>query len=165
MTKDDFLSREPDGTDLDCIIATASINLSERQVSELESLLVVDEHNLSARLKLLGYYFKFLGHRVNACKRQKHVIWMIDHRPADFICGTPRLAWDGRLPDLQQEALEHWLRQVDLNPADPAILGNAAYHVGFCDLSLAESLYQRAAVLQPDNEHWRHQLAWIETMK
>lgn len=154
MSKNRSLDHEPDGTFVDQFICNAGVDITENESKELEQLVEADESNLKARLQLLGYYFKYMENERIAPKRQKHILWMIRNRPRDIVSGSPRLTWVKEMPKYQRDAIVEWERQIEQNPDDPSVLGNAAFHFRSCRADKAKALYEYCLTLEPDNPRW-----------
>src|SRR5262245_32102412 len=72
--------------------------LSPQQVSDLEASLQSAPDDLSARARLLGYYFNSSTATANPGAiheaRRRHVLWMIEHHPDSDITRMSELSID-----------------------------------------------------------------------
>lgn len=99
----------------------------------LEDGLVKNPDNLSARAKLIRYYF-----RVSMIadlpeldeKRHPHIFWVIEHHPESDIAGSPESDFMplGRPSNIESylHAKELWLQEIEKHPADAKVLLNAS---------------------------------------
>src|SRR4030095_13529203 len=67
----------------------AGRRLTPKEVNALESDVKTNPEDLSARTKLLGYYFGRLQSAQDNEARQKHILWVIKNRPESEIAGLP----------------------------------------------------------------------------
>jgi hypothetical protein len=154
----EIIDREPDGSPLDEAFCTIGNSISADEAMALTKALEADEHDLKARLKLLGYYFKFQARPPQSQERQAHILWMIDNRPSDFVCGSPRMTVDGRNRPLYEEAKKHWFDQMEANPDNAAIAANAGSFFILVEPKLARDCLKRAVDMEPQNEHFEKRL-------
>jgi hypothetical protein len=136
--------------------------LSSRQAQELETQLRNDPEDVTARQKLLTYYTTEQYKSPSARKaRQGHVLWLIEHRP-DTLIKPPFLTLNPHLDGAvygQGKAL--WLKQVQDNAQNLAILENAADFLLLFDRTTAQNLLQQAQTIEPNNSHWSEKLAHL----
>jgi hypothetical protein len=129
---------------------TAAINLAasgremtEKEAADLESRLVTDPDDLTARIKLLGYYFtrQFASSSAREA-RSRHILWIIKHRPDEAIAFTPYLVLD---PDeaAYAEAKRLWLEQLAEENPNPEVAENAAVFMSRKDPAIARDIWQR----------------------
>src|SRR3954470_18272781 len=79
-------SQKPDATK----VAMAGLRLDADQAAELEAAIAKNPADLSARTKLLGYYFNSRYSAADAkAAQRKHVLWIIKNTPEAEIAGTP----------------------------------------------------------------------------
>src|SRR5438874_11261473 len=66
-------------------LAREGYALSRDQAQALEAGLAANPADLSARAKLLGFYYRggprLIGYPAAIEARAKHILWLIDHRP------------------------------------------------------------------------------------
>jgi tetratricopeptide (TPR) repeat protein len=126
-------------------------------VADLEAELQRDSANLEARGCLIDFYYEELirsdapwGGPFHDAWAQ-HVYWLIEHRPESKLAGRPNAMVQPPCGTKEnyQEGKQLWLKQVDLQSNNPAILVNAAHYLRINDAEIAESLLQRAYTLRP----------------
>jgi len=141
-------------------VAREGNKLSEEEVKDLEDRLEANPDDLASRTKLLGYYFRTQFKSSYARKvRQKHIMWIIENRPEAEIAGLPYASLNPILDGLAyHKAKKLWLKQVETQEKNTAILGNAANFFIIHDRDISESLLNKAQVLEPDNPEWSERL-------
>ncbi len=143
--------------------AMAGGDLSTAEVAALEQAVAKHPDDLSARTRLLGYYFtrQFSSRRV-AEARRKHILWIIANRPEARIAGEPYCELDANIDRSgYAHAKNLWLNQTKSHAQDTRILGHAAWFFLRSDEALAESLLKQAQQLEPGNPHWPDQLGLL----
>lgn len=158
MLKIEQIDHIPDGSFMDCLFITCGTFITIAKVTRLEQVINEDPKDLIARLQVIGFYFhqllqvqarsasRFPAINISesaASARHPHVLWMIDHRPSDFVCGTPQLTYQP-IQRLYEETKAHWLRQIRPTTADPRLIQNAANFFMYHEPQLAEELRMRA---------------------
>jgi tetratricopeptide (TPR) repeat protein len=94
--------------------------------------------------------------------RQSHVLWLIENAPRSKIAGTPTACLERDEDDESYEqARGLWLKHLEANPHDTAILGNAANFFILRDMALSEKLLQTARSLEPRNPQWSDRLGHL----
>lgn len=139
-------------------------HLTDARAQELEVALVRTPEDLSARCQLLGYYSpRQFWSQANRQARQGHVQWFIQHQPELNLGNYANLNahMDGAA---YAQAKELWLQQVNENPQNLAILGNAAQFCLLNDRPIAEEFLKRAQILQPSNPSWFSQMAHLYSL-
>lgn len=87
---------------------------------------------------------------------------MIANAPEAEIAGRPEAGFNKHIEtDRYAEARALWLRQVESNPRNAKILGNAARFLLLEDRSEAEGLFKRGAEMEPGNPRRHEQLAHL----
>ena len=152
----------PDGSSRDMIYCILGHSISAEEAAELAEHLKVNEHDLKARLKLLGYHDRRQIEKIELAKRQNHILWMIDNRPTDYVSGYPVTQWVGQDSQYYEEAKLHWLRQAEGNQENANILANAASFVIGAEPQLAKSFFLRALEIEPNNKGILEQLKQAE---
>jgi hypothetical protein len=116
----------------------------------------------AVRLALLQYYF-LRSHEfpVERAARERHILWVIEHRPASHTAGSPDcyLFRDAGKP--YECAKNLWLRHVDSGNVQANVLGNAAHFFLLNEPNCSEQLFRRAKQLDPDNPKWSEQLGHL----
>lgn len=149
---------EGDAVDL----ALEGSRLSPQDADRLEKQIDEAPDDLAARTMLLGYYFQADKSPEVRRARQRHVLWIIEHRPEAKIAGTPYASLDPILDGdayYQGEAL--WQEKVKEHPGNTAILGNASDYLIVHAMPLAEDFLKRAEALEPENPEWSARLAHL----
>jgi hypothetical protein len=129
----------------------------------LEAAVITDPNDVALRIVLLGYYFRkpFCDESVMA-KCNKHILWIIEKAPDSAIAGLP---YPHLSPDEDGEAYDQakhlWLRHVETNGANTAILANAAHFFRRAEPDTSEHLLKKAQSLEPTNPEWSKRLAHL----
>ena len=153
-----------DGEEADPIEdALAGQKLDAKAIRNLEVRLSAQPNDLSARTKLLGYYFGPRRRSIKASAAQKrHVLWIINNRPAAMIAGLPYCTLNPQAnKDGYRAARELWLQQTKAYSDDARILGNASKFFFTRDPEIAEQLLLRAQTLEPLNPAWSDSLGQL----
>jgi tetratricopeptide (TPR) repeat protein len=133
--------------------------LSLREAKALESLVKTNAEDLSARTKLLGYYFGRSQSAQDNEARQKHVLWIIKNRPESEIAGLPYCGADAILDkDSYEQGKKLWLEQTKAHPKNATIFGHAAKFVLTYDTQLAEELLKQGQKIDPGKIEFSEQL-------
>ncbi len=139
-------THEPDGSSEDCHYLSWGKYLSPVDARRLERILQRNPNDLAARLKLVGFYRRS---RFSSVRKEtsselwKHVFWMIEHRPADYVCGvlpTPKS------PKVLDTYTKLWLTQCSNHSENWYVICNAAASLRG---EPGIKLYKRALKLKP----------------
>jgi hypothetical protein len=127
--------------------------LPPAEVARLETALIRNPGDLSARARLITHYFQ---HAV-AQPRMEHVLWVVKNRPESKLAGSPvvrvKPASDILSTRSDYEAVRAlWIAQIDRRPTDPAVLGNAALFFESEEPVRAAELFERSWRLDPGNK-------------
>ncbi|MCS6829671.1 MAG: hypothetical protein RMM08_02220 [Armatimonadota bacterium] len=142
--------------------------LSDAEARQLEEHLRRNPDDVKARVKLLGYYWKFsLDSQQAAAKaRQSHILWLAQNRPEEPVLGTPYAMLhppvDGEAFHRVRDAL---LQQVQKNPGNVRILANARDFLSVHDRPKAVELAKRVWSLAPHNPEHAESLAHLYEME
>lgn len=154
---------EPDPMDTaDAVmLALAGGKLSSKKAAELETLVKANPDDMVSRIKLLGYYSgRQFGDKNAAQERIKHILWFIDFCPECPIDSwTQMVGSDQSAYDMVKA---RWLKQLDQDR--PLVLDHAATFFIHNDKELAESLYKRAAAIEPANPKWPTKLSHLYSL-
>jgi tetratricopeptide (TPR) repeat protein len=141
-------------------------SLSPREVKFLEDGLANDPDDLSARRKLIAYYFESMVASKSQDfeeNREQHIFWLIEHHPDDEFAGSPeaQIMPGGFLGSLSayQKGKEKWLQQLELHPDDPVILRNAASFLALFDGSIARQFLEKSYLTNPEDRETIDSLA------
>jgi TonB family protein len=151
-------------------LAVEGQRLTPQEVENLEAHLKTFPEDLTARAKLIGYYFLNAAHS----RRLEHVLWLIEHHPESSllteasVMRTPPTAISRGNASLNdpadyERAKALWHRQTVRYGQDARVLGNAARFFEFTDPATAEDLLKRARLLEPNNTSWAERLAILYT--
>jgi hypothetical protein len=131
--------------------------LSEEDGAALEARIIADEHDVDARVRLVGFYFLRFSPE-NHRRRADHLAWLAEHRP-DIGLGGYGYIVEEQAPEGHEATRRAWLAAAAKPDADVHILQNAADFLGFNRPEQAESLFRRAAGMEPENGEWRTRIA------
>jgi len=143
--------------------AMAGGRLQPDEVNALEATLAKQPDDLSARSKLLGYYFlrQHSSPEVKAA-RQRNVFWIIKNHPEAQIAGLPYCTLDPILDgDAYQQGKQLWLQQTKDQATNLAVIGNAAHYFLIHDRNLAEQLLKQGQKTEPGNPGWSDRLGQL----
>jgi hypothetical protein len=140
--------------------ALEGMKLSVEDAQQLEETLKHKPEDLAIRAELLGYYFSRLQQSewING-KREREVLWLIEHHPEAQLAGLPYARFDAiSNPLAYEEVAKLWKQQIAVHANEPAVLRNAANYFLLSDHSLAEDLFKKCAVIDPSNPQWHSML-------
>ena len=109
--------------------------LSRDQAQALEASLAANPEDLSARAKLLGFYFRggarLIGYPAAIEARAKHILWLIEHHPdsAIFELSETTIDREGHSladPAGRERAAAAWIEQARRHDRNAVVLGHAA---------------------------------------
>src|SRR5260370_17919444 len=106
-------------------------NLSRSAAQELEAQLEKNPEDLTARAKLLGYYwYQWMqpGEAATKAARHRHILWLIEHHPDSPVTGLEEaaIAETGNAlldPEGYQQARRLGLSLMEAKKDNPAVLG------------------------------------------
>lgn len=139
-------------------IAFEGANLTDEEAQELEIALSADAGNITARLKLLGYFMmrQFESSEFRD-RRREHVLWFIEFAPDHPIAGSPLCGLD--CDDLGfRLACSLWAVATEGRIVDPRLLKNAANFFSLPDPERARQLLERGEAKAPGDPHWASEL-------
>jgi hypothetical protein len=150
-------------------IARGARAVGKEEAEKLEAALDSRPDDLSARAKLLGFYFyngrKIYGVETTIAARRRHILWLIEHQPASEAAGMPFAAFDASFgladKEGQEQASKLWTAQAQRHGSNPAVLGNAAFFLQLTDRDQAEALLKRAQQAAPKGEWWSMRLGHL----
>jgi hypothetical protein len=136
----------------------------------LENQIRASPEVLGLRIVALGYYF--LGQEKSdsaRIARREHIFWLIRNAPECETAGSAGSP-DSSIhsPDDRNayaRGKELWLEQVQANPQNATILGNAAKFVLLNDGELCETLLKKARDLEPCNPQWPERLGQLYSLQ
>jgi hypothetical protein len=131
--------------------------LSDEGGAALERRLIVDQDDVDARVRLVGFYF-LRPLPENHRRRAEHLAWLAEHRP-DIGLGGFAYIEEEQAPENHEATRRAWVAAAARPDADIRVLENAAAFLGFNRPEEAEPLLRRAAALEPGNGEWRERIA------
>jgi hypothetical protein len=131
----------------------------------LERDLTVNFNNIDNRAQLLLYSLEAASTNTKdaAERRARHIEFLVQNVPDDPILAAPFTAVNttaGPLvdPDAYSRLRDIWLKQLPMNPDDPATLEHATYFLRINDPERTEKLLLPAARVLPDASIWLGEL-------
>ena len=149
------------------MVAMHGRDLTAKDAEKLEEQLKNEPNDPVTRAKLLGFYFplRFTSEQAKQPYSQ-HVFWVIENKPDSNIAGSPYTGLNQILEgQAYLQAKKLWLQQIDKDPNNPMVIGNAANFFLLNDSNLAESLFKKAQSLEPKNPKWPQSLAHLYTLR
>ena len=150
--------------------AREGYRIDKAAAEKLEVHLAGRPDDLETRARLLGFYFraafKIDGPEATIAARRRHILWLIEHRPAAEAAGLPQATIDPaghRLADKDGygQAAKLWIEQAQRHGSDAAVLGNAARFFMLPDKVQAEGLLKQAQRAAPDDSRWPQQRGYL----
>src|ERR1039458_7799124 len=147
--------------------AMSGQNLNTNEVIDLETAVAKNPDNLSARTKLLGYYFMRQYSSQEAKEAdEKHVLWIIKNHPEAAVAGLPYCCLDPILDEASyNEAKQLWLDHTKASPTNTIVLGNAAQFFLIHNKDIAEDLLKQAQKIEPNDPEWSERLGQLYALK
>ena len=147
--------------------AMADSSLSAAKVDALEAAVKENPNKeISARKKLLGYYFLHHDSKGDSQARLNHILWFVKNQPAAQIAG---LAYTQLNPISDGASYDQvkklWLEQVEKQSATVRVLGNAANFFLLHDSDIAEKLLKQAQQAEPKNPEWSERLGHLYSLQ
>jgi hypothetical protein len=141
--------------------------LTPGQVARLETALISNPGDLSARTRLLAHYLQ----QEVAPPRITHILWVLTNRPESKLAGSPfvRVTPDSNSLTTRSdyEAVRtRWLRNLERHQNSAAVLGNAALFFEEEEPERAGGLFERSWSLDRENRMRRAALVsfYIRTL-
>jgi hypothetical protein len=147
-------------------------NINRAAALELEAQLEKNPEDLTARAKLLGYYwYQWMqpGEAAAKAARRRHILWLIEHHPDASVTGLEEAALSetGNAlvdPEGYQQARQMWLSLMEAKKGNAYLLGNLAKFFQMTDKPLAETALLQAKAIQPENGEWDWRLGYLYGM-
>jgi len=137
-------------------LLTEGSKLSAAEAQQLEDQVARDPEDLTARGKLIAYYFSTVPQQRQP--RLDHVYWLIQHHPESDITRYFSMVFRFS-PSDEEYAKNLWSEQVALHPNDARVLANAAEFLGRGNGFVERDLLERARQADPSNPEWLKRLA------
>ena len=137
------------------------LQLTPETATLLEKNLASSPHDVSTRTQLLAHYMQrqpIDDPSILTAKRE-HVLWLVQNSPESEVLGMP-VGTISKFFDPMgySEGKEAWMTQLEKNPKNVTMLGNAANYLAMDDRESAIELLQRAQSLDPSNAKWSMEL-------
>jgi tetratricopeptide (TPR) repeat protein len=142
--------------------------LSPAAARSLEDALSKNPHDLTARTKLLGYYFHqwmAVGEEQTRASRRRHILWFVKNHPEHPAI----VQWEATLdpkntaiadPEGYEQVKKIWTAIIESSPNSYAI-ANAGRFFQLTDKPLAEKAFLRAIAIDPRNGEWPWRLGFL----
>jgi len=151
-------------------LARDAAALSRSDAEGLEALLNDRPDDLTARVKLLGFYFRgamgLYGHDATIEARRRHILWLIAHHPDSEVVDLSEATIDraGHAladPAGYAQASALWLEEARRHEASGAVLRHAARFFQLSDKERAVSLLRQAQRAEPGNRELSAQIGYV----
>lgn len=138
--------------------------VNAEQARELEAQIARQPEDLSARARLLAYYY----YNMKVDDFVRHAQWVIEHHPESQLAASELVLgaqWsvgfmDPSKADAVQKAMQQlWREQAERHISDARVVGNAGRALKHADPAESERLLLRASQIDPGNAVWRRSLA------
>lgn len=148
-------------------LAREGYRLDQAGAEALEATLAGNPGDLSARTKLLGFYFRgairLIGPEATIAARRRHILWLVQNQPGSPVAALSEVTIDARghaLADKDgyEQLSALWKQQAQRHAADTAVLGNAAKFFQLSDKERTIALLKQAQAAEPGDRKWP---AWI----
>jgi hypothetical protein len=124
--------------------------LNKKEVGLLEQSLQTDPENLNDRLKLIGFYYKFVQWNSSSRKAAlQHISWLVANKPDHIALRLPEIT-TAFVSDssLDEELSSQWETVISHSNSNPTILRHAAKFLRFRHKARAEELLRLADSLE-----------------
>jgi len=152
-------------------IVREGYRLGKAEADKLEAALEANPDDLTARTKLLGFYYRrptldLLGPEATLAARRRHILWLIEHRPESEAAGLADAVIDRAVHPLAdqdgyEQAAKLWMQKVQLAGNNTRVLGNAARFFQLSDRERAEAILKQAQQVAPKGEAWGASLGYV----
>ena len=139
----------------------AGRELSSEQIVSLEEKLAFDPNDVTSRTMLLGYYDGIRSIHDDSAKTaiRRHVLWLIRNSPESEVLVHPEASIDHiRDPEGYSQAKKAWMDQVENQPENVMVLGNAEQFFLHGDRRTSIEFLKQAQSLDPSNPKWPKEL-------
>jgi tetratricopeptide (TPR) repeat protein len=136
------------------------VDFSPRQIPILEKQLLLNPENISARVRLLGYYFnsgiKDFGPEATHAARLRHILWLIQNHPENIVNRLSETTIDSSghaLADAEGfvQAKKLWIEQIELKKNNTQVLKNIAWYFKLSEKAIAINCLKQAMLLDPND--------------
>jgi tetratricopeptide (TPR) repeat protein len=142
--------------DASTALALQAAKLTDEAAGLFETAARDRPDDLAVRIALLGCHSnRQFAPNADHEARTRHVLAVIERWPRSSIAGTPFAGFVGVTQGSDYEkGRAAWFRQIEANPKDPRVMGNAARFFIVNDNTKAGELFRRARDLDPGNPEW-----------
>jgi hypothetical protein len=153
-------------------LARDGYTLTKDGAEELESLLRNRPDDLTARTKLLGFYFRgarTYSREITIEARRRHILWLIENSPGAEASGLSEATIDAKGhamadPTGFEQASVLWMEQARQHPTDVKVLNHAANFFRLSDKERAVSLLRQAQSAEPDSREWPARIGYVTAL-
>jgi tetratricopeptide (TPR) repeat protein len=129
----------------------------------LEKRVERNPHDVASRTKLLECYsFIYFEHEPSREHKREHILWLIENEPKAEALDA---SWGHLLAESDAEAYSKakalWLRHIENEPENLAILNNSGKFFLLHDRELAEQSLLKIRSLDPKNYEWSLELGFL----
>ncbi|MFA7231930.1 MAG: M56 family metallopeptidase, partial [Victivallaceae bacterium] len=136
--------------------------LSAKQVAELEQKLLKNPDDVNTITILLGYWNHiYRGDEMARQKRDKYILWMIEHHPDAMLFDTYNVMLDRKSKTTINAAKKLWIEQTGKYPNNAQVFWNAGMSLYSIDKPLVEQFFIKGQSLDPENPKWAQRLGNI----
>ncbi|MHB9138388.1 MAG: M56 family metallopeptidase, partial [Victivallaceae bacterium] len=96
--------------------------LSAKQAAELEQKLAKNPDDVNTITLLISYCHSNSADKLDNEKREKYILWMIEHYPGSAVLDLSECRLDSKSAIANQKAKKLWIEQVEKNPSNSNVL-------------------------------------------
>jgi len=137
-------------------LCSDATSLSADEARALEERLAHAPDDVALRVQLVGAGF-LTDDDERITRRIEHLAWLAEHRPDIDLGGFAFVSPE--LPAARARLCELWSAALERHRDDVRVLRAGASFLAFSAPALALAAYERAALLEPDEARWQHQIA------
>ncbi len=143
-------------------LALAGGELTTEAVAALEQQIEQNPDDVTARTKLLGYYFA----KPPGEARRTHALWFIRNKPEHEINALPYAGLDAREDaEAYSQGKSAWIGHLTREPDNLKLLEHSARYFLRCDQKLARESLEKAQSLDGANPKWRVELGHLFSLE
>lgn len=143
-------------------LALAGGELTAEAAAALEQQIEQNPDDVTARTKLLGYYFT--GPPGEA--RRKHALWFIRNKPEHEIHALPYAELDAQEDtEAYSQGKSAWIGHLTREPDNLKLLEHSARYFLRCDPKLARESLEKALALDGANPKWHGELGHLFSLE
>src|SRR6267154_1998314 len=153
-------------------LAREGYALTKDGAEEIEALLRNKPDDLTARTKLLGFYFRgarIYPREVTIEARRRHILWLIENSPGSEASALSEATIDAKGHALADpagfaQASVLWMEQARRHDKDVKVLSHAANFFRLSDKERAVSLLRQAQSAEPNNREWPSRIGYVTAL-